>query len=215
MDVFRVGTLLEMVREMATALAIDGKKVKVCVQGSMGQGVFQGLPLSLSGVRRILEAMDFGEAEAFVSFGAVGAGDIDGADYYILISPQNIVGASIVPYLSAMAEEAEARGKTLILINPNLSDRPSSGGLMGVRGRKERIDFSDSFEICAHYRLLYKAGQYFPIEGALRFCYGGKWEVYDREDLGKGKERYVLKGEFDEEPGGGEITECLKAGRTY
>jgi hypothetical protein len=39
--VYRVGTLLEMVRDMATALALDGKRVKVCVQGAMGQGVFQ------------------------------------------------------------------------------------------------------------------------------------------------------------------------------
>ena len=39
--VYRVGTLLEMVRDMATALAADGKRVKVCVQGAMGEGVFQ------------------------------------------------------------------------------------------------------------------------------------------------------------------------------
>lgn len=41
MDVFRIGTLLELCREVATALAADGKRVKVCVQKSMGQGVFQ------------------------------------------------------------------------------------------------------------------------------------------------------------------------------
>lgn len=49
MDVYRVGTLLELTRELATRIAEDGRRVKVCVQGSMGQGVFQGLPLSLSG----------------------------------------------------------------------------------------------------------------------------------------------------------------------
>jgi hypothetical protein len=42
--VYRVGTLLEMVRDMATALALDGKRVKVCVQAAMGQGVFQVSP---------------------------------------------------------------------------------------------------------------------------------------------------------------------------
>ena len=50
MDVFRVGTLLEMVREMAVGLAQDGQRVKVSVQQSMGQGVFQvraALPFSL------------------------------------------------------------------------------------------------------------------------------------------------------------------------
>ena len=41
MDVFRIGTLLELCRDIATALALDGRRVKVCVQKSMGQGVFQ------------------------------------------------------------------------------------------------------------------------------------------------------------------------------
>ena len=41
MDVFRVGTLLELCRDIAESLALDGKGVKVCVQQSMGQGVFQ------------------------------------------------------------------------------------------------------------------------------------------------------------------------------
>ena len=41
MDVFRIGTLLEMVRGMAVGLAQDGQRVKVSVQQAMGQGVFQ------------------------------------------------------------------------------------------------------------------------------------------------------------------------------
>lgn len=40
-DVYRVGTLLELVREIASALALDGKRVKVCVQGAMGSGSFK------------------------------------------------------------------------------------------------------------------------------------------------------------------------------
>ena len=43
MDVYRIGTLLEMVREIAYVVALDGKKVKVCVQQAMGEGVFQVL----------------------------------------------------------------------------------------------------------------------------------------------------------------------------
>jgi hypothetical protein len=35
---YGVGTLLELVREIAMKLAADGKKVRVCVQGSMGTG---------------------------------------------------------------------------------------------------------------------------------------------------------------------------------
>ena len=41
MDVYRIGTLLEMVREIAYVVALDGKKVKVCVQQALGEGVFQ------------------------------------------------------------------------------------------------------------------------------------------------------------------------------
>ena len=39
---FRIGTLLEMAREIAGGLAEDGQRVKVCVQQAMGVGVFQG-----------------------------------------------------------------------------------------------------------------------------------------------------------------------------
>lgn len=74
-------------------------------------------------------------------------------------------------------EAAEKRGKTLILVNPILKDVPSSGGVMGVRGRKERIAFANSFEIGYHFRLLYTTRTYFPIKGALRYSYGGQWEV--------------------------------------
>lgn len=41
MDVYRIGTLLELVREVATALAQDGKRVKVCVQQALGSGTFK------------------------------------------------------------------------------------------------------------------------------------------------------------------------------
>ena len=57
-DTYRIGTLLEMVRHVATDLANDGKRVRVCVQGSMGKGVFQALPIALSGARRVMELMD-------------------------------------------------------------------------------------------------------------------------------------------------------------
>jgi hypothetical protein len=50
-----------------------------------------------------------------------------------------------VPSLAEMADVAAATGKVLILLNPSLADRPSSGGVMGVRGRQARIDFAQSF----------------------------------------------------------------------
>lgn len=65
----------------------------------------------------------------------------------------------------------------MILINAVLKDLPSSGGMMGIRGRKERMEFAESFETAYHFRLLYTSGTYFPIKGALRYSYGGPWEV--------------------------------------
>lgn len=63
------------------------------------------MPLSLSGVRRIMEAMDWGDVVDFVSFGEVGRDQIDDHDYYILISPQNVVGNTIMTNLSEMVSK--------------------------------------------------------------------------------------------------------------
>ena len=59
MDSYRVGTLLELVREAALGFAEYGLKCRVCVQGSMGQGAFQGVPRVLSGVNKLLQLMDW------------------------------------------------------------------------------------------------------------------------------------------------------------
>lgn len=76
MDVYRGATLLELIREVAIRLATGGPapgagvagaraeagrglNVRVCVQGSMGQGVFTGLPLAISGLRKTMEMMDW------------------------------------------------------------------------------------------------------------------------------------------------------------
>ena len=46
------------------------------------------------------------------------------------------------------------------------------------RGRKERMDFADSFITAYHFRLLYLSSQcMYPIMGALRKFYGKDWEV--------------------------------------
>lgn len=211
MDVFRIGTLLEMVRDIAEALAEDGKGVKVCVQQAMGQGVFQGIPLSLSGVRKIMERMDWGEVADFVTFGNVNASTIDDASYYVLVTPQNVVGNTIMTPLLEMVDAAEAQNKHVILINPLLKDIPSSAGVMQVKGRKERMAFADSFSVAYHFRLLYLSSQcIYPVMGALRKVYDhDQWQVFkraDRPDLGKREEEYQLLGEFTKEPGAAEIT---------
>ena len=62
----------------------------------------QGLPLSLSGVRRIMDNMDWGDALDFVSFGHVNPDQLDDADFYILVAPQNVVGSPIIHNLTKM-----------------------------------------------------------------------------------------------------------------
>jgi hypothetical protein len=43
-DTYRVGTILEMVRQIVLTLTIqEGKRVRVCIQQSMGLGIFTGI----------------------------------------------------------------------------------------------------------------------------------------------------------------------------
>ena len=206
MDSYRVGSLLELVREVALGFADAGLRTRVCVQGSMGEGAFMGVPRVLSGVRKVMTMMDWqaeaGEdyegllgrseagagdadaegggsedddeggdaAEGLVRFGAVGAAEVaPDDDVLIVLAPQSMVGASIYPSLKAMADAATARGAALVLINPLLEDVQSSSGVMGVRGRSERIAFAASFERVYGFRNVYSGTTFmFPILGALR-----------------------------------------------
>ena len=209
-DVYRVGTLLEMVREMATALVEDGRRVRVCVQGSMGAGVFQGLPLSLAGVSRLLEMMDWGEEAApFIGIGGIGESVPQPQDdVFIIIQPQNIVGYSVLPYLQAM--EKAAGDRAIILINPKLVDVQSSGDVMSIRGRGERAEYAAGYEEVYHFRLLYRLPYFFPIYGALRKPFGGEWELYKRYGT-RQDERYQLMKTYDTttEPSADEKTKII------
>jgi len=48
-------------------------------------------------------------------------------DVLIVLLPQNMVGASLFESLSAMADVCKETGAAMIVFNPNLDDRPSSG----------------------------------------------------------------------------------------
>lgn len=73
MDTYRVGTLMEMIREVTFSLADVGLNTRIMVQPSMGEGIFKSLPLALSGVMAILKGMDWGEGMVgeHVRFGEV------------------------------------------------------------------------------------------------------------------------------------------------
>ncbi|BBN00482.1 adenylate kinase [Marchantia polymorpha subsp. ruderalis] len=207
MDVYRIGTLLELMRELAFTFVNDGKRVRVCVQGAMGEGIFAGMPLQLAGTRQMLERMDWGDDEVmgtFVNFGAVGAKEVKPEDdMFILMCPQNAVGNCIIDDLKAMVEAAGDR--PVIILNPRLKDLPGSGGNMQIRGREERMEFADSFFTCYHFRLLYQSGTQYPILGALRMAYPNPYEIYKRVDLSNRKEEYILLDTFNEEPTRSEI----------
>ncbi|XP_020407241.1 probable adenylate kinase 5, chloroplastic isoform X3 [Zea mays] len=212
MDVYRIGTLMELVRELSLSFADDGKRVKVCVQGSMGQGAFAGIPLQLAGTRKILEFMDWGDYGAkgtFINIGAVGARDVDKEDdMFVLIAPQNAVGNCIIDDMRAMTDAAGDR--PVILVNPRLKDMPASSGVMQTMGRDIRLKYAASFETCYSFRLLYYAGSFYPIMGALRMAYPNKYEIYRRVDTLNGKENYILIAEFTNKPTPDEITSAFK-----
>lgn len=115
----------------------------------MGEGAFMGVPRVLSGVSKVLKMMDWqadeGEtyegflgdsqrppstdktetarAEGLVRFGAVGEEEVgEDDDVLLVLAPQSMVGAPIVPPLEAMTKRAEAQGAAIILINPLLQE---------------------------------------------------------------------------------------------
>eukprot|EP00238_Polyblepharides_amylifera_P002224 CAMPEP_0196590422 /NCGR_PEP_ID=MMETSP1081-20130531/66599_1 /TAXON_ID=36882 /ORGANISM="Pyramimonas amylifera, Strain CCMP720" /LENGTH=306 /DNA_ID=CAMNT_0041913531 /DNA_START=213 /DNA_END=1133 /DNA_ORIENTATION=+ len=211
MDVYRVGTLLEMMRVMATELANDGKKVRVCVQAPMGEGIFKGLPITLNGIRRIMEMMDWGEdmLDNFIFLGAVGEEEVkEEDDVFIVIMPTSIVGFSIIPYLESHCKAAGDR--PVIIFNPKVTDIPSSGGVMRLQGRDERLAFEKTFETVHHFRLLYNKPYHFPIYGALRKSYGNDWEIFKRTNITRKIEDYVYKSSYPDEPNPEKITKAIR-----
>ncbi|GAV83958.1 ADK domain-containing protein/DUF1995 domain-containing protein [Cephalotus follicularis] len=211
MDVYRIGTLMELVRVLSLTFADDGKHVKVCVQGSMGEGALAGMPLQLAGTRQILEYMDWGDYGAmgtFINIGSIGAKEVDEQDdMFILVAPQNAVGNCIIDDLKAMTDAAGDR--PVILINPRLKDLPASSGIMQTMGRDKRLEYAATFENCYFFRLLYYAGTQYPIMGALRMSYPYRYELYKRVDVSFGKEKYVILSTFTEKPNSDEINDAF------
>lgn len=104
-----------------------------------------------------------------------------------MICPQNIVGGSVLPLLTQMADAAG--DAVVLLVNARLKDVPSSAGLMSVRGRAERLEAVAAYEGVHHFRLLFaNPTMPYPIRGALRRAHGGAWQVYARE-VRRGEEK--------------------------
>ncbi|KAG7371850.1 DUF1995 domain containing protein [Nitzschia inconspicua] len=229
MDSYRIGTILEMTRAIAIKLVEQNLRVRVCVQGAMGVGIFTGLPKQLNGVSKLLQMMDWqsdqgeeneGMVGTYLNFGSIGAEHVvnahtkeDGAkveqdDVFILIAPQSMVGvdSSIIGPLKEMVEAAGDR--PVILINPDLTDKVSAQGQQSVRGRQDRIDFANSFKPIWHFQNIYVSGtSYFPILGSI-FKPGPRdmWIAHQRRDLANDEgEVYVPILAGEEMPKGDEI----------
>jgi adenylate kinase len=210
MDSYRIGTLLELTRAVAMKLVIEQNlRVRVCVQASMGVGIFTGLPKQLGGVAKLLQMMDWqsGEGEInegmignYINFGAVGAEHVVSAgdrpdDVFLLVAPQSMIGtdSSIIPLLQQMCD-AIGSERPVILINDDLSDKMSSGGQQNVRGRQDRLNFAQSFDTVYYFRNTYMSGtSYFPILGATTKLHPSQpWISYQRRDYADNKgEVYV------------------------
>jgi len=201
----------------------------------MGVGIFTGLPKQLSGVSTLLRRMDWqsGEGEdnegilgTYVNFGAISAEDVVDKeldehgnivkhqdDVFLLLCPQSMVGtdSSIIGPLQEMVRAAGDR--PVILLNPDLSDKVSSGGQQSVRGRQQRMDFAASFNPIFHFRNIYISGtSYFPILGAIwKRSVRDPWIAFQRRDLKNGGEVYVPVVASETMPTGETILECFES----
>ena len=214
MDSYRIGTLLELVRVMAIKLAEQNLRVRICVQGSMGVGIFMGTPKQLNGVSTMLQRMDWqsepgeeneGMVGNYINFGAIGRDHVVNAhvdklgnkveqdDVFLLLCPQSMIGleTSIIAPLEEMALAAGDR--PMILINPDLVDKVSSQGQQSVRGRKQRIEFAESFQTIFHFQNIYVSGtSYFPILGSMtKLKPSEQWVAHQRRDRVEGGEVYI------------------------
>jgi adenylate kinase len=167
-----------LIISLSLSIASFFTTVRLCVQGSMGVGIFTGVPKQLSGVSKLIQMMDWQSGEGqenegmignYVNFGNVGAEHVKNQvrdavtgnitqyqdDVFIIIAPQSMVGtdSSIIPNLQAMVKAAGDR--PVILINPDLTDKISAAGQQSVRGRQERIDFANSFETIWQFQNIY------------------------------------------------------------
>lgn len=189
-DVYRAGTLLECAREIAFSLCESAPQcanapVRLCVQGAMkgDHASFAGVPMSLNGMRSMLDSMDISGFEGKVVTGGLGAEEIGEKDgVHVLLSPQNSENINAIIPLQQHCEACEQRGIPVVLLNPYLEDVPSPDNVMQVcyykgcddgngmtgifttelssvaqvEGRADRLSFIQRFECAYWFSLVYK-----------------------------------------------------------
>eukprot|EP00980_Cylindrotheca_fusiformis_P008447 scaffold1786_cov138-Cylindrotheca_fusiformis.AAC.5 len=226
-----------MTRTIAIKLVEQNLRVRICVQGSMGVGIFTGLPKQLNGVSKLLQMMDWqsevgeeneGMVGKYLNFGGIGKEHVvnahtaeDGTkveqdDVFIIIAPQSMVGvdSSIIPALSEMVEAAGDR--PVILINPDLTDKVSSQGQQNAANRLTCLrlaDFANSFDPIFHFQNIYVSGtSYFPILGAMtKLSPLEPWIAHQRRDfVDNGGEVYIPVLAGEEMPKGEDVLKAFE-----
>ena len=186
-------------------------------------GAFDGKNLSIASLLRTMDWQN-GKGEenegvigSYINFGGIGKRHVVNThtnprtgetvyqdDVFLILNPQNYRGmeSSIVEPLSEMV--AAAGDRPVVLVNPDLTDRASSQGQQGVRGRKARQEFAASFQTVYHFQNIYVSGTSFPILGAM--CKLGPtqaWIAHQRRDLlNKQGEVYLPVLSSEEKPDG-------------
>ncbi|GAB0493084.1 hypothetical protein MMPV_004356 [Pyropia vietnamensis] len=182
---------------------------------------FGGLPISVAGLRRTLEADLATSADAWgglaAATDAVRVSDIDPDAVApddaaaVVLSPTNTTGAPVVDDVVAMAgAAATVAAAPLVVLNGRLGDVASSGGVMGARGRAERMAFLAAAARPFYLKLLYATGSRYPVRGALLRLYPGAWTVWAHD---ADADTYELIGEFPgagPKPAPGQITDVFE-----
>ncbi|KAK1860606.1 hypothetical protein I4F81_003194 [Pyropia yezoensis] len=193
-------------------------RVRVAIQSAEK---FGGLPISVAGLRRTLEADRAASADAWgglaAATDAVRVSDIDPAAVapddaaVVVLSPTNTTGAPVVDDVVAMAAAAAAvAAAPLVVLNGRLGDVASAGGVMGARGRAERLAFLASAARPFYLKLLYATGSRYPVRGALLRLYPGPWTVWAHD---ADADTYEQIGEFPGaagKPGAGQLTDVFE-----
>jgi len=210
LDVYDRRVLLRAIWEIVIQLSVvEGKVVKLATQSPEKYG---GLPISVAGLRknlvadRALSAESWGDKIERVRIGDIGPQGVDpDDDVFLLVCPQNTVGAPVIDDVMNMFE-VSGGNKPFVLFNPRLGDIPSHSGVMQVSGRDHRIRFINEFEDVYHTRLLYRSGTWYPVQGAITRSYPEPFRAWKRSLTEDGKDTYTLIGEFRKPPNSDEIT---------
>lgn len=225
LDVFDRRFVLSLTWALVQGLAFESRlRTRVLVQGVRKYGA---IPLSVAGLRRTFEAdiaasaEEWGGAEAMASvLGTADLEDPDGVtdedEAIVVVTPCNATSTPVIDDVMALRERVGPT-RPIILINPRLTDVPSSEGVMGVKGRAARNAFREGCAFPFYLRLLFDAGTLYPLRAMVYRAYGeaeSMWQLWlPAGSPGNETETYDIAGEFVERPTAAQLDEAMAVAR--